>query len=208
MTIVKSQSLASYVAILVCTLFSVQLTSCGKQDIAPEKDPDEDAVFITSLESIHYDQLQVDTAIVKLDTYKKSFETPVTELDLGDLYGEVMDSVNIDLDLPDNTRLVEGLLLPEIRISDPVVSLATAGDSLIVNSFPFVLGFVPVLRDEVSQKLEGKISQLEIFRKYQRIVYSADVMIVARTSDGVEVQLEGNFKGSRLGTRTTDVIVH
>lgn len=208
MTIVKIQSVAFYVVVLVCTLFSFLLTSCGKEDVAPEKDPEEDAVFITSLASIHYDQLQVDTAIVKLDDYKKSFETPVTELDLGDLYAEVMDSVNIDLDLPDNTRLVEGLLLPEIRISDPVVSLATAGDSLIVNSFPFALGFVPVLRGEVSQKLEGKISQLEIFRKYERIVYTADVMIVARTSDGMTVHLEGKFKGSRLGTRTTDVIVH
>ncbi|MGO1595023.1 MAG: hypothetical protein ACTHYC_13785 [Sphingobacterium sp.] len=208
MTIVKIQSLAIYVVVLVCALFSILLTSCGKEDVAPEKDPDEDAVFITSLESIQYNQVKIDTAIEKLEDYKKIFETPVTELDLGDLYEEVMDSINIDLDLPHNTRLVEGLLLPEVRISDPVVSLAGAGDSLMVNNFPLALGFVPVLRGDVSQKLEGKISQLEIFRKYERIVYTADVMILARTSDEVMVQLEGKFKGSKLGTRMTDVIVH
>ena len=208
MAIVKTQTIVVYLVVLVCSIFSILVTSCGKEDPAPENDPGAEEIFITSFESIHYDQIKVDTVIEKLDDYRKIFETPVTELDLGDLYAEVMDSVHIDLDLADNTRPMEGLLLPEIKISDAYVSLTTTGDSLIVDNFPLGIGFVPIQRGEVSEKLEGKISRLEIFRKYERIVYTADVVIVARTSKDATVQLEGKFQGSKLGKRMTDVIVH
>ncbi|WP_157278496.1 hypothetical protein [Olivibacter sitiensis] len=84
----------------------------------------------------------------------------------------------------------------------------TTRDSLIIKEFPFGETFRSSQRPNITDRYDGKINEVTISRKYERIFYSADIIIAVSTANGGYFHLNGKFKGSRMGQTSSKVSVH
>lgn len=187
--------------------FSLLFLGCAKDTFAPDSALEETAIPITEIAAVRYSNVTTDTVWVKMDALEMNFDTPVTHLDLGNLFEDVKDSIQIDIHLPSTLVVAQELLLPELHISEPYVWFNTKNDVLSVGGFPYDIGFHSQQRSEIKETLDGLISKITIDRKYQRIYYRADVQVVLLDKTGSSHNQEGAFVGSKMGNVSSDIQV-
>lgn len=187
--------------------FSLLFLGCAKDTTAPDTALEEAAVPITEITAVHYSNVTTDTVWVKMDALEMNFDTPVTHLDLGNIFDDVKDSIQIDIQLPSTLVVDQELLLPDLHIAEPYVWFNTKNDVLSVGGFPYDIGFHSQQRSEIKETLDGLISKITIDRKYQRIYYRADVQVVLLDKTGSSHNQEGAFVGSKMGNVSSDIQV-
>lgn len=188
--------------------FLILSSSCSKNEPAvQDEDLNNETISLVSMTSIRSSNLKSESIWVDLDSYQREFPTPVTRLDLGDVFEEVKDSVAIALDLPDYVQIKTKLTVPTVLFSEPYAVLVTDKDNLEVAAFPFETGFRSSQRYDIKESYDGLISKINIDRSYERKHFTADVAVTFKDENNASHIFYGTLSGSTLGETKTNIQV-
>ncbi len=186
-------------------LLSLFALSCSKESETSKRiGDDEDQYYISEIATVNTENIRLDTIWEDMEDYEQTFVPAVSKVDFGKLFTNVKDSLEIQLDLPQHLNFKHKVELPLIKM-DNFNWFSTPEDSLSISHAIVDTTFISSQRPVITQFITGNINKVKVNRKYQRIIYSGDLVMNMILSNGGNQYIRGKFTASKMGTTKSDI---